>query len=495
MIGSRLHPVLYEINTWVWLHELTTAAGSRVTLATVPDRELQRLANLGIDGVWLMGVWQRSPRGREIASSLPDLTAEYRRALPDFMPEDVVGSPYAVRGYHVDAAFGGSGALAALRERLRRFGLLLILDFVPNHLALDHPWVSEYPERFVHGSEDQLTREPHNYFTSVVRDVPYVFAHGRDPNYGGWTDTVQLDYRRRDTRQAMCDLLVSVAAQCDGVRCDMAMLASSDVFLRTWGGEFDPPDAEFWSEAIDHTRRRVPGFMMIAEVYWNLEYRIQQLGFDYAYDKRLYDRLAGGDAEGVRAHLSASVEYQRRLTRFIENHDEPRAIAALGRDRSRAAAVVALTIPGMRLVHDGQIEGRRIRIPVQLGRRPWEPVDREIEAHYAHLLSALDDRVFHEGAWQQLHPQPAGTSDSFKRFLAHQWTAHDARRLIVVNWSAEQAQCLLPLDLPAQAGVSWRLIDLLGPASYLRDGGELSKPGLYLDMPAYGYHLFDLRPR
>jgi Alpha amylase, catalytic domain len=491
--GWPNHPVLYEINTWPWLREMSAAAGRRITLADVPQFELERIVALGFDGVWLMGVWERSPQAREMALSIPDLLSAYQRALPDFTAEDVVGSPYAIYRYEVDAALGGREALTILRERLRQLGLRLVLDFVPNHLTIGHPWPIEYPDRFVQGTADRLVREPQNYFMREIGGTPRIFAHGRDPNYNGWTDTVQLDYRSRDTRCALCEVLAGIAEQCDGVRCDMAMLVIRDVFVRTWGGEFDPPDADFWSDAIGTVKAKHPGFIFIGEVYWDLEYRLQQLGFDYTYDKRLYDRLVDGDAASIRAHLGASFDFQRRLTRFIENHDEPRAATALGPERSRAAAVLALTLPGMRLVHEGQIEGRRVRIPVQLGRRPAEPSDLVIQTHYERLLRALSDPLFHEGTWRLLDPQPAGTSESYRGFIAHRWSSRDAVRLVTVNWSPDQAQCFLPLHLPVLGGCSWQLRDLLSAAACPRGGDERLSPGLYLDMPAWSYHLFELQ--
>jgi len=491
--GWPAHPLLYEINTWAWLREFSAAAGTRITLADVPQPELERIAALGFDGVWLMGVWERSPQAREIASLLPDLLAEYARVLPDFTAADVVGSPYAIHRYTVEESLGGPDALAVLRTRLRQVGLRLVLDFVPNHLAIDHPWVSEHPNRFVQAGPERLASEPQNYFRREIGGVSRIFAHGRDPNYNGWTDTVQLDYRGQETRDALREVLAAIAGHCDGVRCDMAMLVLRDVFVKTWGGEFEPPAADFWSDAIRLVKTTHPGFAVIGEVYWDLEYRLHQLGFDYTYDKRLYDRLLGGDAESIRDHLRAGLEFQRRLTRFIENHDELRAAAAFGPERSRAAAVLALTVPGMRLVHEGQIEGRRLRIPVQLGRRGAEPFDFVVQAHYARLLSALSDPVFHQGAWLLLEPRPAGDSGA-RRFIAHHWSLGDTRRLVVVNYSPNQAQCFVPLEWPALAGTSWQLRDLLSDASYERPGADLLAPGLYLDMPPFSYHLFDVSP-
>ena len=484
------HPLLYEINTWPWLRELSDAGGRPLTLADVPDEALERIARLGFDGVWLMGVWERSPGAREVALSIPDLATAYRRVLPDVTADDVVGSPYAIHRYEVDVALGGPNALSALRARLRQLGLRLILDFVPNHLAIDHPWLDEHPNRFVRGRLDRLSAEPLNYFTHEIDGTPHVFAHGRDPNYSGWTDTVQLDYRSRETRSAMREQLAGIARQCDGVRCDMAMLILPEVFTRTWGGEFEPPHQDFWPDAITSVKAAHPGFLFIAEVYWDLEYRLQQLGFDYTYDKRLYDRLVRDDAESLRAHLRASFEFQRRLTRFIENHDEARA-ALLGPERHRTAAVLALTLPGMRLVHDGQMEGRAIGIPVQLGRRPAESPDPLMESHYERLLHALADPVFHDGEWQLLDLQPFDASGSHDGLIAHQWTTRERGRVVVVNWSASRARGFLPLSLPAAVESSWQMRQLLIAAEPGGHDHHRQEFGVHLDVPPYSYRLLD----
>src|ERR1051325_556035 len=337
------HPTVYEINTWVWLNALSRARRQAIDLANVPDDELARIADHRFDAVWLMGVWQRSVGARAVSRSVPGLLDEYRRALPDYTIDDVVGSPYAVAQYRVDPALGGDEGLALLRQRLARLGLRLILDFVPNHLAIDHRWITEAPQRLLQGDEHAIASAPQNWFRRDNR----IFAYGRDPYFDGWSDTVQIDYRRADSRSAMRETLMAVAERADGARCDMAMLEIHDIFLRTWGGAFDEPGAEFWPEAIAFVKKRHPDFLTMAEVYWDLEWMLQQQGFDYTYDKRLYDRLVHGDAGSARGHLRGDFAFQRRLVRFIENHDEPRAMASLGLARGRAAAVATLTLPGL----------------------------------------------------------------------------------------------------------------------------------------------------
>jgi hypothetical protein len=495
MGGWPRHPLVHEINALPWLNALAHAAARPLTLAHVPEAEIERLAACGFDAVWLMGVWERSPRGREIARTDPQLQAAYRAVMPAYRDEDIAGSPYSIFRYEVEPALGGGEALAALRARLAHHGLRLILDFVPNHLSVDHPWIAEHPERFVQASPEVLETEPNDYFTHEAGGASRVFAHGRDPHFRGWTDTAQLDYRRAETRGVMSDVLLALAQRCDGVRCDMAMLVTREIFLRTWGGEYDRCDAEFWPEAIAAVRARRRDFLMLAEVYWDLEHRMLELGFDYAYDKRLYDRLVRHDGAAVRAHLRADFDHQRRVMRFIENHDEPRAVEAFGDVRSRAAAALVLTLPGMRLLHDGQMYGRRLKLPVQLAKLPPEPIDVTMREYYESLLTALAEPVYEEGEWHLIEPQPAWPGDeTHHSFIAYRWTRAEEHRVVAVNWSPQRAQCRLPLGARELAGSSWLLVDRLAGAGYVRDGDEMLDPGLYVELPAYGAHLLELHP-
>src|SRR5271157_816258 len=153
------YPTLYEINRWVWLSELSKKAGKPVALSSVPAAEWDAIAALGFDAVWLMGVWERSPAGIAIANKNPGLLEDFRRALPDFRPEHNVGSPYCVRRYEVDPHLGGRKGLSRARKELVKRGMRLILDFVPNHVAPDHPWVSEHSEYFIQGAADDAVND------------------------------------------------------------------------------------------------------------------------------------------------------------------------------------------------------------------------------------------------------------------------------------------------------------------------------------------------
>jgi hypothetical protein len=493
----------YEINTRVWLAELSRREGRPLTLAQVPEEELERIAGFGMDLVWLMGVWRTGPRAVEKARSLPELEREYRKTLPDFVPGDVIGSPYAVAEYSVDPGLGGPAALAGLRERLAGKGLGLILDFVSNHTALDHPWVEERPDLYVQGDQEALKREPGNFYQARTAAGPRVIAHGRDPYFPGWSDTAQINFLSRPARAACLEVLQTIAGQCDGVRCDMAILLLEEVFAKSWGERAlrtagaPPAEGEFWPQAIAAVRERHPRFLFVAEAYWGLEGKLQSLGFDFTYDKTLYDRLVGGDGPSVRAHLEAPLDYQSRSVRFLENHDEPRAAAALPWPRHRAAALLSSTLPGMTLYHQGQLEGSRVKLPVQLGRRPQEPVDEAVQSFYRRLLARLREPAFRQGSFRLLGVRPAWEGNpSFRDFLAHLWEHGPAVRVAAVNFGPSRGQCFVDLSL-ACGGRTVELVDLLSEAVYIRQGDDLVRRGLYLDLPPFGLHLFqvNLRPR
>ena len=487
---TTLHPSLFQANTRVWLTSLATKLGRPATLDDIPDAELDRLAKMGFDWVWFLSVWKTGPAGQRVSRANDEWRREFQETLPDLREADIAGSGFAITGYAVPAGLGGNEALARLRQRLAERGLKLMLDFVPNHMALDHPWVESHPDYFVAGTDVDLSREPQNYVRVARKKGNTILAYGRDPYFSGWPDTLQLDYSNPATQEAMTRELLKVAGRCDGVRCDMAMLALPEVFERTWGRKSQP----FWLQATGRVREKFPDFRFMAEVYWDLEWTLQQQGFDYTYDKRLYDRLREGHARPVREHLHAAPDYQIKLARFLENHDEPRAAAAFEPPVHRAAAVITFTVPGLRFFHQGQLEGRMKRISPHLVRAPQEAPDKEIEAFYGQLLAILREPIMKVGAWQGLDPRPAwdgnGTWDSF---VAHSWRGSGGERMLVaVNYSPLPSQCYLALPFPEIEGRQVRLQDLLSPACYDRDGNELVGRGLYLDMPPWSYHVFKL---
>jgi glycosidase len=478
-------PVIYEINTWVWLHELKQKCRRSVTLGSVPPEEWDAVASLEADAVWLMGVWERSPIGIRIARTLPALQTEYRKALPDHSMEDVVGSPYCVHRYVADEHLGGPQGLAEARGELARRGMRLILDFVPNHVAPDHPWVYEYPKYFIQGSGEDLVRVPNDFFVADGK----IIACGRDPYFPSWRDTAQLNAFYPGLRQAVIETVSGVADQCDGIRCDMAMLLLSSIFERTWGGRAGPrPDDEYWSEVIGAVRNGHPDFLFVAEAYWDLEWELQQQGFDYCYDKRLYDRLICDSAENIRLHLMAEMSYQSKLVRFIENHDEPRAASTFSPDKSRAAAVTIATLPGAKLFHQGQFEGRRIKLPVQLGRQPEEPVDEDLHAFYRGLVKVIRAPAFKEGEWNLCERSGWPGNPSYVNLVAWCWRKGEEKYLVVINLSHTRCQGLIHVPWTDLKGRMSLLVGVMNGERFERDGDEMLDQGLYVDLEAWKFH-------
>ena len=490
MASWSRYPTVYEINTWVWLAELARRSGEKINLGSVPATEWDAIAAYGFDAVWLMGVWERSPAGIAVANRNAGLLQDFRRALHDFHPSDNVGSPYCIRQYVVDPHLGGTEGLAIAREQLAKRGMKLLLDFVPNHVAPDHPWVVEHPDYFLQGSAE----EARNSAGSYIEVQSKFFACGKDPYFPAWPDVLQLNAFQPGLRQGVVETLASIAAQCDGVRCDMAMLLLNSVFERTWGARAGQmPTTEYWDDVIPTIKRSNPDFLFIAEAYWDLEWELQQRGFDFCYDKRLYDRLEHESGESVRLHLCAALDYQSKLLRFLENHDEPRAAEAFPGAKEKAAAVTTSTLPGARMFHEGQFEGREVRLPVFLGRRPDESTDKDLQQFYRRLLKAIDRPVFRGGGWSLCERHGWPDNSSYLNLVAWRWAQDGERYLIVVNLSDSKADAQIDVPWTEGAGRTWVLSDLLSDAVYERSGSEMLSPGLYVELEAWGYNVFQCR--
>ncbi|MCX6286813.1 MAG: alpha-amylase family glycosyl hydrolase [Bacteroidetes bacterium] len=483
------NPVIYEINTLIWLGEISKECQAEITLANVPDYKWDELNQLKINAVWFMGVWERSPECIKISNADPGNLSDFNKALKDFSLEDNTGSPYCVRNYSVDQNLGGNHGLAIAREKLLERNIALILDFVPNHLAFDHPWVASNPEFFIHGTTDDLARDPVT-FKSLESGI---LACGKDPYYPAWEDVVQVNAFNPLLRLEVIRTLKEIASLCDGVRCDMAMLMLNNVFLQTWGtlaGE--ALDEEYWMCVISEVKIEFPDFIFIAEVYWDMEYILQQNGFDYCYDKRLYDRLKGEDADSIRHHLQSDVIYQSKLMRFIENHDEERAISVFNPDKEKAAALISLSLPGAKLVHEGQLEGRIVRLPVFLRRRPAETLNAFIRNFYENLLEITAMTELHKGEWSLSPVSGWDDNQSCRHILAWYWKYESKVCLITVNYCSKPSQGFVYLPDCELSGNVWRLVDLFTQAHFIRNGDELADSGLYVGLEPWGFHFFQM---
>jgi glycosidase len=431
-----------------------------------------------------MGVWERSPAGVALALDDPNQLASFHGALPDLTDIDIIGSAYCIRNYVVDTRFGGRHGLAAARAALAERGLGLVVDFVPNHVAPDHPWLVDHPEYFVQGNADDLARDP----ASFLQVGNVVIARGRDPYFPAWADVAQLNAFAPGLRAAAEATLMDIAEQADGVRCDMAMLMMNDVFARTWGERAGArPEREYWTETINAVRAAHPDFIFAAEAYWDLEWDLVQLGFDYCYDKRLYDRLVHDSPEAIRGHLHADHEYQRHMLRFIENHDEPRAAAEFDVPKERAAAVAIATLPGTTLWHEGQFEGWRVRLPVFLDRRPVETSDAQLREFHLRLVAAASG--LRHGDWHLCEASGWPDNSSYSQLLAWSWISEEGRSMIVVNYADAAASAQVHPPWSDLEGSTWRLEDLVNGEVFERDGNDIASSGLFVQLGPWQCHV------
>jgi hypothetical protein len=287
----------------------------------------------------------------------------------------------------------------------------------------------------------------------------------------------------------------------------MAMLLEPEVIARTWGERAQPRDGtppvdrSFWPEAIARVRRQHQQFLFVAEVYWDLEWTLQEEGFDFTYDKRLYDRLRAGKARPVREHLAAAPAFRDRTLHFLENHDEPRAAALFPPEVHRAAAVTSFLVPGLRFFHEGEFEGRQAHAAIHLARRMPEKPDEALSAFYEKLLACLRRPETHEGVWRLCACRAAWSGNAtWDNFIAFAWQgppsqASSGKLLAAINYGPTRGQCYAEVALGDLDQDVLVLTDLISDARYLREGRTLAREGLYLDLPAWGTNVFDVRPR
>ncbi len=493
---GTINPKIYEINFRLWIKNF----GEQAKISGIPTNYFRTLAEKGISFFWLMGMWKTSDENiiKECCFE-SGLISAYNKALKDWKEEDVIGSPFSISSYEVNPDYGSWEDLKKFKADLNKEGLKLILDFIPNHLSGGTKLIQTNPEIFLQADEEIFKNDPHTFFKSDLQPDK-IFAHGRDPLFPAWTDTIQLNLFNENAREFLTNTLLKLTEVCDGVRCDMAMLQLNNVFKNTWLGvinkhDIHKPTEEFWQYAIRKVKNKNKEFIFIAEAYWDLEWQLQQLGFDYTYDKRLLDRLSSHDLTGVRNHLHADLSFQLKSVRFIENHDEKRAIEKFGKQASMAAAILISSVPGMKLYYDGQFEGKKIKLPVQLGREPKEKESERIKEFYDKILKITKDRIFIDGEFLQLKAFPVSPDNhSYENIFVFLWRLENNYRLTIINFSENTSQCRVKFD-PSNTNPEIELVDLLDNQKYKRSVSDIITQGLYVELRSYGSHIFAFNPK
>lgn len=484
------NPRLLEINARIWIKRF----GKNTTLSTIPDEQIVKWKELGFDMIWLMGVWDNNKEVIDEYCFEPELISSYNSALKDWHKEDVIGSPYSIDRYELNPLLGIAEDLRSFKQKLNDAGISLILDFVCNHFSAKSSLIWSNKEIFLPADEFIFKNDPYTFYPSPANPKEYL-AHGRDPLFPPWKDTAQINFYNREARNYLTSVLIELTELCDGVRCDMAMLPLNNIFYNTWIGVlkkygFEKPEKEFWEEAIVKVKNKREDFIFIAETYWDLEWQLQNLGFDFTYDKRLTDRLVAGNIRSIKDHLNAEKSYQQKSVRFLENHDEERAIVKLGREKSIAAAVIVGTIPGIAFYFDGQCDGKKIKLPLQLGREPEEKQDEKVKEFYRNLFRITKSNIFKNGNWKLLETSPVADLDhSYENLLAWEWRLNNELRVVVVNYNHSTSRCRLKFNVPSDSD-EVILTDLFNDITYKRSVKEISEKGLFVELKSYNSHIF-----
>ena len=423
--------VLIAKSTHVWFEQLGRTYGRPIaTLADVPDEELDRLASLGVTGLWLIGLWQRSLASADIKRRRGDVEA--------------VASAYSIDEYRIADDLGGEPAFEALKERAATLGIRIAADMVPNHMGIDSHWVREHPERFISVPESpyeaytfngpdlspdpgiEITLEDHYWDDSEAavvfrrRDRPagderFIY-YGNDGTFLPWNDTAQLDFIRADVREAVTEVILEVARRAPILRFDAAMVLARRHIRRLWypqpgkGGaissraehalsdaEFDAAmPHEFWRDVVDRVAAEVPGTLLLAEAFWLLEgYFVRTLGMHRVYNSAFMHMLRDEDNAGYRRLMRDTLEFDpgvlQRFVNFMTNPDELAAAEQFGTgDKAFAVATLLATMPGMPMLGHGQVEGFRERYGMEFRKARWEePVDRGHGEHFERTIVPL----------------------------------------------------------------------------------------------------------
>ncbi len=421
--------VLIAKSTYVWLHQLSRRYGRDIrTLDAIPDPELDQLARWGVTGLWLIGVWERSPASERIKRMMGN--------------PDAAASAYSLLDYRIAADLGGEAALADLRERAWRRGLRMAADMVPNHVGIDSRWVVQHPDWFLSLRESPypaysftgadlsndervgIRIEDHYWdhsdaavvFQRVDRwtgDVRYIY-HGNDGTSVPWNDTAQLDYRRADAREAVIRTILHVARQFPVIRFDAAMTLTKRHIQRLWfplpgSGDAVPSRAEhgltkeefdaampveFWREVVDRVAAEAPDTLLLAEAFWMLEgYFVRTLGMHRVYNSAFMHMLRDEDNAGYRRVLKDTLEFDpeilKRYVNFMSNPDERIAVEQFGKgDKYFGVCTLMATLPGLPMFGHGQIEGFAEKYGMEY-RRP-----RQDEVADEGLVRCHEQRIF-----------------------------------------------------------------------------------------------------
>ncbi|MGH2459427.1 MAG: alpha-amylase family glycosyl hydrolase [Chloroflexota bacterium] len=469
--------VLIAKNTHVWLDQLSKEFGRAITrLDQIPDEALDALARRGFTGLWLIGLWERSPASQRIKQMCGN-------------PE-AVASAYSVFDYQIASDLGGDAAFQNLRTRSWARGIRLASDMVANHMGIDSRWVIEHPDWFIHADQSPFPSysfngpdlsgdqrvgvflEDHYYSREDAAVVfkrldrwtgrEHYIYHGNDGTRMPWNDTAQINHLRADAREAVIQTILQVARQFSIIRFDAAMTLAKRHYQRLWypepgtGGAIPSRagqgltrkdlDAlmpvEFWREVVDRVAAEAPDTLLLAEAFWLMEgYFVRTLGMHRVYNSAFMNMLRDEDNAKYRAVMKNTLEFDpgimRRYVNFMNNPDERTAVDQFGKDDKYFGVCTLLaTLPGLPMFGHGQIEGLTEKYGMEYRRayRDEQPDRALVERHEREIFPLLHRRwlfagVEHFYLYDFFRPDGQVDEDVF----AYSNRVGDARALVVYH--------------------------------------------------------------
>ena len=423
--------VMIAKNIYVWLDQISKKHQQTIQrLDQIPESELEQLSRWGFTGLWLIGIWERSPASQRI---------KQLRGNPE-----AVASAYSLFEYSIARDLGGEEAYKLLSQRAQRFGIRLASDMVPNHMGIDSPWVLIHPDWFISVDESPFPSytfngpnlswdervgiyiEDHYYnntdaavvFKRVdhwTGSVKYIY-HGNDGTSMPWNDTAQLNYLIPEVREAVIQTILQVARRFPIIRFDAAMTLAKRHYQRLWfpepGSGGDIPSRaehsmtqaefnavfpnEFWREVVDRIAQEVPDTLLLAEAFWLMEgYFVRTLGMHRVYNSAFMNMLRDEKNQEYRLVLKNTLEFDpeilKRYVNFMNNPDERTAVDQFGKgDKYFGICTMLATLPGLPMFGHGQIEGFTEKYGMEYRRAYWdERADPELIARHERQIFPL----------------------------------------------------------------------------------------------------------
>ena len=476
----KRNPVLYEISTRPWLYELSKKYSKKISkIKEIPLEEFDEIKTYGIDYIWMMGVWKLGKIGLEL-----DQKVDYSSVLPDFKKEDIIGSPFAITEYECNPEIGTDEDLLWLKMKLNEKNLKLILDFVPNHSAIDSIFTKSNPEYYIRENSENLLNN--KYYTNDG------FYYGKDPYFDPWPDVIQFNYFNEKTAEFMKNNLIKILKLCDGVRCDMAHLILNEIFYKTWKDKLEKlnyknfPQNEFWAN-LKEIKQNFPDKIFLAEVYE--EYLIEKLynlGFDYCYNKELLDKLTLGPNEVNNYIHYKNEKFFNHVAHFIENHDENRAIFTYKNiDKSNCAGCIAATLGGMIFINHNQFKGFKNKLDVHLIRASDENENEICVKFYKKLMEIIKDDAFRSQNYYYVYNVNGNDSWKLISYLRKDINSY----LSVVNYTDENACANVPIyDVKGNGDV--KILEMFSGIEYIRNADSMRDQGLTVVLKPFQPQIF-----